>query len=167
MVFSFYKYHYFNSNVSKESKEFELANNYYKYIKELSIRGKSAEAEDLIKQAYKLSEEEAKKKFSLFNKKITKPTDIAPINLINEKEKSISISFIGNYYIIKFFEIITKYVKIRLPHEERNINVIFTVPCEILYLTEMTKEEFVNNADRKNENTKKFELVKSIYLYFN
>ena len=164
-VFSFFKYHYFHSNVSKESKEFELANNYYKYIKELSVRGKSTEAEDLIKQTYKLTEEEAKKKFSLFNKKITKPTDIAPINLINEKEKSISISFIENYYIIKFFEIITKVVEIRLPQEERNVNVIFTVPCEMLYLTEMTKEEFVNNVDRKNENTKKFELVKSIPLF--
>ena len=164
-VFSFFKYHYFHSNVSKESKEFELANNYYKYIKELSVRGKSPEAEDLIKQTYKLSEEEAKKKFSLFNKKSTKPTEIAPINLINEKEKSISISYIENYYIIKFFEIITKVVEIRLPAEERNVDVIFTVPCEMVYLTEMTKEEFVYNVDRKNENTKKFELVKSIPLF--
>jgi hypothetical protein len=64
-VFSFFKYHYFHSNVSKESKEFELANNYYKYIKELSVRGKSPEAEDLIKQTDKLSEEEAKKKIFL------------------------------------------------------------------------------------------------------
>ena len=164
-VFSFFKYHYFHSNVSKESKEFELANNYYKYIKELSVRGKSAEAEDLIKQTTKLSEEEAKKKFSLFNKKSAKPTEIAPINLINEKEKSISISFIENYYIIKFFEIITKVVEIRLPTEERNVDVIFTVPCEMEYLTEMTKEEFVYNVNRKNENTKKFELVKSIPLF--
>ena len=164
-VFSFFKYHYFHSNVSKESKEFELANNYYKYIKELCVRGKSPEAEDLIKQANKLSEEEAKKKFSLFNKKTSKPTEIAPINLINEKEKSISISYIENYYIIKFFEIITKVVEIRLPTEARNVNVIFTVPCEMIYLTEMTKEEFVYNVDRKNENTKKFELVKSIPLF--
>ena len=164
-VFSFFKYHYYHSNVSKESKEFELANNYYKYIKELSVRGKSPEAEDLIKQTDKLSEEEAKKKFSLFNKKLTKPTDIAPINLINEKEKSISISYIENYYIIKFFESITKVVEVRLPSEGKNVNVIFTVPCEMIYLSEMTKEEFIYNVDRKNENSKKFELVRSIPLF--
>ena len=164
-VFSFFKYHYFHSNVSKESKEFELANNYYKYIKVLSVRGKSPEAEDLIKQTDKLSEEEARKKFALFNKKSTKPTDIAPINLINEKEKSISISYIENYYIIKFFEIITKVVEVRLPSEERNANVIFTVPCEMIHLSEMTKEEFIYNVDRKNENSKKFELVRSIALF--
>jgi len=164
-VFSFFKHHYFHSNVSKESKEFELANNYYKYIKVLSVRGKSLEAEDLIKQTDKLSEEEAKNKFALFNKKSTKPTDIAPINLINEKEKSISISYIENYYIIKFFEIITKVVEVRLPAEERNANVIFTVPCEMIHLSEMTKEEFISNVDRKNENSKKFELVRSIPLF--
>jgi hypothetical protein len=109
-IYEFFKYHYYHSNVSKESKEFELANNYYKYIKELAEKGRSPEAEDLIKQVELLSEVEAKKKFSLFNKKVAKPTEISPINLINEKEKSISISYIENYYIIKFFESITKVV---------------------------------------------------------
>ena len=164
-IFEFFKYHYYHSNVSKESKEFELANNYYKYIKELSTRGRSPEAEDLIKQVELLSEDEAKKKFSLFNKKAVKPTEISPINLINEKERSISISYIENYYIIKFFESITKVVEIRLPNEGRNTNVIFTVPSEIVYLTERTKEEFIQNVDRKNENSKKFELVRGIPLF--
>ena len=164
-IFEFFKYHYYHSNVSKESKEFELANNYYKYIKELSEKGRSPEAEDLIKQVELLSEVEAKKKFSLFNKKAAKPTEISPINLINEKEKSISISYIENYYIIKFFESITKVVEIRLPSEGRNTSVIFTIPSEVVYLTERTKEEFIYNVDRKNENSKKFELVRGIPFF--
>ena len=164
-IFEFFKYHYYHSNVSKESKEFELANNYYKYIKELSEKGRSPEAEDLIKQVELLSEVEAKKKFSLFNKKASKPTEISPINLINEKEKSISISYIENYYVIKFFESITKVVEIRLPSEGRNTSVIFTIPSEVVYLTERTKEEFISNVDRKNENTKKFELVRGILFF--
>ena len=68
-IFEFYKYHYYHSNVSKESKEFELANNYYKYIKELSEKGRSPEAEDLIKQVELLSEVEAKKNFLYLIKK--------------------------------------------------------------------------------------------------
>ena len=164
-IFEFFKYHYYHSNVSKESKEFELANNYYKYIKELSEKGRSPEAEELIKQVELLSEVEAKKKFSLFNKKVSKPTEISPINLINEKEKSISISYIENYYVIKFFESITKVVEIRLPSEGRNTSVIFTIPSEVVYLTERTKEEFIANVDRKNENTKKFELVRGILFF--
>ena len=165
VIYSFFKYHYFHSEVSKVSKEFKLANNYYKYIKKISISEKSPEAKDLIKKVEKLSESEAKKKFALFNKKIIKNNDIAPINLTNEKEKSISISFIEHYYIIKFFESITKVVEIRLPQEHRNVDVIFTVPCEMIYLTEMTKEEFVHNVDRTNENSKKCELVRNLPLF--
>ena len=165
IIYSFFKYHYFHSEVSKISKEFKLANNYYKYIKKISISEKSPEAKDLIKKIEKLSESEAKKKFALFNKKIIKNNDIAPINLTNEKEKSISISFIEHYYLIKFFESITKVVEIRLPQEHRNVNVIFTVPCEMIHLTEMTKEEFVHNVDRTNENSKKCELVRNLPLF--
>ena len=164
-VYSFFKYHYFHSEVSKESKEFELANNYYKYIKKLSINEKSPEAEELVNQINNLSEKEAKKKFSIFNKKIIKPNKIVPINLINEKEKSISITLIEHYYIIKFFEYITRVIEIRLPQEHRNVNVIFTIPCEMIHLTEMTKEEFVQNVDRNSENSKKFELIRSISLF--
>ena len=61
-IYDFFKYHYYHSNMSKESKEFELANNYYKYIKELAEKGRSPEAEDLIKQVELLPEDEAKKK---------------------------------------------------------------------------------------------------------
>ena len=165
IVYSFFKYHYFHSDVSKISKEFKLANNYYKYIKKLSISEKSAEAKDLIKKVEVLSESEAKKKFALFNKKLIKNNDIAPINLTNEKEKSISISYIEHYYIIKFFESITKVVEIRLPQEYRNVNVIFTVPCEMIHLTEMTKREFVHNVDRTNENSKKCELVRNLPIF--
>jgi len=165
IIYSFFKYHYFHSDVSKISKEFKLANNYYKYIKKISISEKSVEAKDLIKKVEKLSESEAKKNFALFNKKIIKNNDIAPINLTNEKEKSISISYIEHYYIIKFFESITKVVEIRLPQEYRNVNVIFTVPCEMIHLTEMTKKEFVHNVDRTNENSKKCELVRNLPLF--
>ena len=164
-VYTFFKYHYFHSTISFESKEFELANNYYKYIKKLSINEKSPEAEELVNQIDNLTEKEAKKKFLIFKKKIIKSNKILPLNLINEKEKSISITFIENYYIVKFFEYITRVVEIRLPHEHRNVNVIFTVPCEMIYLTEMTKEEFVYNVDRNSENSKKFELIRSVSLF--
>ena len=164
-VYTFFKYHYFHSTISKESKEFELCNNYYKYIKKLSINEKSPEAEELVKQIDNLSEKEAKKKFLIFNKKIIKPNKVVPINLINEKEKSISLTFIENYYIVKFFEYITEVVEIRLPHEHRNVNVIFTIPCEMIHLTEMTKEEFFHNVDRNSENSKKFELIRSVSLF--
>ena len=118
-----------------------------------------------MKQIDNISDREAKKKYSIFNKKLIKQNKVAPLNLINEKEKSISVTFIEHFYIVKFFEHITKVVEIRLPQEHRNVSVIFTIPCEILYLTEMTKEEFVQDVDRNSENSKKFELIRSISLF--
>ena len=35
----------------------------------------------------------------------------------------------------------------------------------MVYLTERTKEEFIYNVDRKNENSKKFELVRGIPFF--
>ena len=165
VIFSFFKYNYFYSDILKSSQEFKLANNYFIYIKKISINEKSVEAKYLIKKVDILSESEAKKKFALFNKKIIKNNDISPINLTNEKERTISTSYVEHYYIIKFFELITKVVEIRLPHEQRNVNVIFTVPSGINYLTNMTKKEFIYNVDRSNENSKKCELVRSVPLF--
>ena len=96
----------------------------------------------MIKQVEKISEDESKRKFGIFSKNIKNNNEVAPINLINEKEKSINIEFIEHYFCIKFFEIITKVVEVRLPLERRNQKVIFTVPSEIIYLSDMTKNEF-------------------------
>ena len=164
-VYYFFKCNYFNSDILKSSQEFELSNNYYIYIKKISINEKSVEAKQLIKKADILSEIEAKKKFDLFNKRLIKNNEISPINLTNEKEKTISKSYIEHYYIVKFFEIITKVVEIRLPYERRNVSVIFTVPNSINHLTNMTKKEFIYNVDRSNESSKKCELVRSVPLF--
>ncbi len=164
-MYSFFKHEYFHSDFSKSSDEFTLANNYYRYIKLLSLNDKLPEASNMIKQVEKISETESKKKFLMFNKKMIKTNEIAPINLINEKEKNINLEFIEHYYSIKFFEIITKVVEVRLPHEKRKQLVIFTVPSEMIYLSEMTKVEFEHNVDRTSETSKKSELLKNIPLF--
>ncbi len=164
-VYYFFKKRYFHSDMSKKSDEFKLANNYYRYIKLLSIKEKSPEAEEMIKQIDKISEEESKTKFVLFNKKAQNSNEIAPINLINEKERTINTEYIEHYFCIKFFEMITKVVEIRLVNERRLQKVIFTVPSDVIYLSTMTREEFINTVDRTNETTKKTELIKNIDLF--
>ena len=164
-LYSYYKKIYFETDFSKTSDEFQLANNYYRYIKLLSINEKSPEAEDLIKQIESIGEYESKKKFALFNNKNINQNEISPINLINENERILNLEFVEHYYCIKFFEIITKVVEVRLPTERRNQKVIFTVPSEMIFLSEMTKNEFINNVDRTSETTKKSELIKSISIF--
>ena len=78
-VYDFFKNEYFEEEMPKKSDEFKLANNYYRYIKLLSIKEKSPEAEEMIKQVEKITEEESKVKFVLFNKKAQNSNEIAPI----------------------------------------------------------------------------------------
>ena len=164
-VYEFFKNEYFDEEMPKKSDEFKLANNYYRYIKLLSIKNMSPDAEEMIKQVEKISEEESKRKFNLFNKTLKNTNEIAPINLINEKERIINTEFIEHYFCIKFFEIITKVIEVRLAQEKRNQKIIFTVPSEIKYLSDMTKEEFLLTVDRTNETSKKSDLVKNIILF--
>lgn len=164
-LYNFFKEEYFHTNFSKNSEEFMLANNYYRYIKLLSLEDRLPEAYSLINQVENINEYEAKKKFVLFNKKFIKSNQITPINLVNEKEKSINIQFIEQYYVIKFFEYITRVVEVRLVEEKRRQLVIFTVPSEMIYLSEMTKTEFEHNVNRTSETSKKSELLKNVPLF--
>ena len=164
-LYNFFKEEYFHTDFSKNSEEFMLANNYYRYIKLLSLGDRLPEAYSMINQVENINENEAKKKFVLFNKKFIKSNQVTPINLVNEKEKSINIQFIEQYYVIKFFEYITRVVEVRLVEEKRRQLVIFTVPSEMIYLSEMTKTEFEHNVNRTSETSKKSELVKNVPLF--
>ena len=164
-IYDFYKHEYFHDESIKNSDEFNLANHYFRYIKLLSIKKISPEAVEIIKQAEKITESESRRKFGIFSKNVKNNNEVAPINLINEKERSINMDFIEHFFCIKFFEIITKVVEVRLPLEKRNQKVIFTVPREIIYLSDMTKDEFLSLVDRTNETTKKSELIKNIIVF--
>ena len=164
-VFEFFQKEYFHSEFS-ETDEFSLTNSFYKYIKLLSINEDSPDAEELIKNVQKVSLEESKKKFEVFNKKrSTQNYEVAPINLINEKQRSINIGVIESYYCISFFELITKVVEIRIPSQRRRQKVIFTIPNDIIHLSKMSKEEFTYNVDRSSESSKKNELLRTIPLF--
>ena len=165
-VYDFFQKEYFKTDFSKNSDEFFLTNIFYKYLKLLCIYEDSPEAEELIKHVHKIPLEESKKKFEIFNKVRSVQTfQVAPINLINEKQRSINIGVIESYYCVSFFESITKVVEIKIPTQKKRQKVIFTIPYEITYLSEMSKEEFVYNVNRTSESSKKNELLRTIPLF--
>ena len=165
-VYDFFQKEYFKTDFSKNSDEFFLTNIFYKYLKLLCIYEDSTEAEELIKHVHKIPLEESKKKFEIFNKVRSVQTfQVAPINLINEKQRSINIGVIESYYCVSFFESITKVVEIKIPTQKKRQKVIFTIPYEITYLSEMSKEEFVYNVNRTSESSKKNELLRTIPLF--
>ena len=85
-------------------------------------------------------------------------------SLINENINEVEKDAIEHYYIIKFFESITKTIEIRT-EEALNQTVIFTQPPEMIYLSNGTKSEFEREVNRDSETSKKNELVTHI-TYF-
>ena len=161
----FFEIYFKDEKFSKESSSFNLSNNYYKYFKLLSLTELALEANEMIKQFNDINIVYAKKKFNLFNNNKKNSIEVVPINLINEKQHILNYELIEKYYLIKFFESITKIVEIRLPKKNCNTQVIFTIPCEMVYLSNSAKEDFITFADRTNETTKKNCLITHIPLF--
>ena len=85
-------------------------------------------------------------------------------SLINENINEVDKDEIEHYYIIKFFESITKTVEIRT-EEAINQTVIFTKPQEMIYLSKGTKSEFEREVNRDSETNKKYDLLTHV-TYF-
>ena len=85
-------------------------------------------------------------------------------SLINENINEVEKDVIEHYYIIKFFESITKTIEVRT-EEAINQTVIFTQPPEMIYLSNGTKSEFEREVDRDSETSKKNDLVTHV-TYF-
>ena len=85
-------------------------------------------------------------------------------SLINENINEVAKDVIEHYYIIKFFESITKTIEVRT-EEAINQTVIFTQPPEMVYLSNGTKSEFEREVDRDSETSKKNDLVTHV-TYF-
>ncbi len=161
----FIEIYFKDEKFSKESSSFNLSNNYYKYFKLLSLSDLALEAQEMISQFNDINITYAKKKFNLSNNNKKNSIEVVPINLINEKQHVLNYELIEKYYLIKFFESITKIVEIRLPKKNYNTQVIFTIPCEMIYLSNSAKEDFITFADRTNETTKKNDLITHIPLF--
>jgi hypothetical protein len=82
-LLEYYRNLYFSLKDFNQTNEFQLSNAFYRYIKIISVLNKSEEAKQLIEEAESMSEERAKRKFSLIeaNKKT--------LNNINKKESFI------------------------------------------------------------------------------
>ena len=84
-LLEYYRNLYFSIKDFNQTNEFQLSNAFYRYIKIISVLNKSEEAKQLIEEAEAMSEEGAKRKFSVIeaNKKSEK------LNSLNKKESFI------------------------------------------------------------------------------
>ena len=84
-----------------------------------------------------------------------------PAKLISKKEDTDIKEFTEQFYITKFFEDITSTIEIRTKEKERYISIFTKVP-EYKYLSEDSKVNFLNNANRQSEKSKKNDLLRNI-----
>ena len=83
-------------------------------------------------------------------------------NLIPDNTKEFfDKEYIERFYIVKFFENITSTIEVRNEESVKQI-VIFTKLPEMIYLSNGTKDEFVQNVNRDSEISKKNDLVRSL-----
>ena len=81
-LLDYYRNLYFSIKDFNQTNEFQLSNAFYRYIKIISVLNKSEEAKQLIEEAEAMSEERAKRKFSV--SEAHKKTD--KINSLSKKE---------------------------------------------------------------------------------
>ena len=104
------------------------------------------------------------KEKSLYTMKTLSNVKMKFNSLINENINEVQKDIVEHYYIIKFFESITKTIEVRT-EEALNQTVIFTQPPEMIYLSKGTKSEFEREVNRDSETSKKNDLVTHV-TYF-
>ena len=141
----------YNTIINQKTKHFESKLNESEFInfnlKDIRI-SKLEKAKTLINS----KNQNHKKKEEKFN------------SLINENANEVEKDVIEHYYIIKFFESITKTIEVRT-EEAINQTVIFTKPPEMEYLSQGTKVEFEREVNRDSETSKKNDLITHV-TYF-
>ena len=63
------------------------------------------------------------------------------------------------YYVVKIFENISKSVLVKIKEDKAPMFVIYSKPPCLNYLSEQTKQNFLDNVNRKNRSTKLIELM--------
>ena len=145
--------------------EFEVANRMFQYVKLLATEYDNIDSNRLLDIVNKYSTREINHKYSSF-KKIKKNSDDEQAN--QDVDLSVNDKSFQNYYTIKFFENITRMVKVQSVDEGKIIisSVLFTVNPKVQYLSKNTKTNFVYKVNRDNRYTKLYSLMEYSGYFF-
>jgi hypothetical protein len=144
---------YFNNNDFPESSDFLLANNFFKYLKNINTKFDCPDVNKIFK-IYKDVE-------------INNLYQIYKSNKNNQANKSMEIDeliydelFFETYFVVKFFERITRSIYIHL--EDKVITrIIFTLHPKINYLSNQTKRNYLYEVNRESRYTKLYSLTEN------
>ena len=136
-------------------REFEIANQLFNYVKVLDNIHNNNIANKLISSVSTIDEN------FLF---VKNPENIEKFKLMNNVTLLDVVSY-QNYFLIKFFEQITRTVEIQM--EDGNIQKInFTLNPETNFLSDYTKNDFLKNVNRDSRYNKIIAIIEnSEYFY--
>ena len=143
---------YFEDPNFSQTKTFDLCNVFFKYFILTYIQYKNEETTDFWNRVHNVSDEV----LFAYNKrtKISNKLD-GLVGSINDE------SDLEAYYVIKFFNEVSKHVLVKMKPEVPPIYVVYTIHPYSKYLSSDSKSEFLRNVDRKNRYTKLYDLIES------
>ena len=149
---------YFSDSEFSKKKEFLLANYMYHYVKCLS-NYKNKDAVSIIECTKNFTEE---KILSLKDKRYDDDTNN------DEENESVLINprYYQIYFVEKFFEAITRGVWIQGEDENNPQYVLFTLEPTVLYLSQNSKNNFINNVSRDSRSSKLFSLMEHANYFY-
>ncbi len=155
-LYKFFDQKYFKDDEFTNTPEFQLANTFFKYIKILAVQYENSEAKEylaILEDPFKRVDNSVLSNFKhLF--KIFRNED-------RIDEGSHQKDYIQTFYVIKFFENITRSIEVQLDGEKSTNIVIYTINPDIQYLTKSTKIDFLKNVNRHSRYAKLFSLIEN------
>ena len=143
---------YNDDNISKQI-QFKFANRLYHYIKLISLF-KNEEALNLLNIITFYKEEDLN---SIFN-------NYKIITEGNKEKNNTILDIYENFYIIKFFDEITK--KVFIHYNDKIVTVLFTKNPKIRFLSMNTRIEFLEKVSRENQYSKLYGLMESSEYFY-
>ena len=151
---------YYNTDEFSNSPEFEFANTFFRFFKLISLEtnfqndiavGIFTKVRDIEKTGLVKSNN---------NNNLNNNSKVQPLNLKSDNNVFIDDNFFENYFIIQFFDSITRVVEVQL-ESSGTTNVIFTLPKTIKHIYDDSKEQFINSVPRETRYSKLYYMIVS------
>jgi hypothetical protein len=143
---------YFTDQDFSNSPEFQFCSSFYNYFKITVLQDEYEEAVNFWQKINNLSVEEIHE----FNKR-SKSNEIQPSD--GKDKPMIDDTDYEIFYVVKFFEQISKSVQIQLENVKEPVLVVYTMSPLLRFLSTNSKENFIRSVNRDNRYSKLYALM--------
>ena len=147
---------YFENDEFFKSQAFDLCSSFFTYFSLTHLQYQNEETIDFLNKSNSISKEALED----FNNRTNNMNFHNSMFENNNNNTTVRDDFeFESYYVIKFFNQISKKVLVKVLPNKKPVYVVFTMMPYLKYLSSDTKKEFTQNVNRKNRNTKLVDLM--------